>query len=222
MSDALSKKEEETREKVGKSEKERERRAKRSSTFAARRHSRRKSTREFMRPPGETGHTSGGKRAPRTYWKIIRQSELRAQEGDGERRENARVIPEIYYRLERGADLLLEFRESKWKGVDFRRLDGERPAATRKENVQADEKEESGEGVSKKKRERLREKKEGGKERKRARKKEERGVTRREQRKEVTDGETEGGQRDLSQGEESEELASANAGSQFVTVRRLR
>lgn len=79
-----------------------------------------------MRPPGETGHTSGGKRAPRTYWKIIRQSELRAQEGDGERRENARVIPEIYYRPERGADLLLEFRESKWKGVDFRRLDGER------------------------------------------------------------------------------------------------
>lgn len=67
-----------------------------------------------------------------------------------------------------------------------------------------------------------REKKEGRKERKRARKKEERGVTRREQRKEVTDGETEGGQRDLSQGEESEELASANAGSQFVTVRRLR
>lgn len=50
---------------------------------------------------------------------------------DGERRENARVIPEIYYRPERGADLLLEFRESKWKGVDFRRLDGERPAATR-------------------------------------------------------------------------------------------
>lgn len=45
---------------------------------------------------------------------------------DGERRENARVIPEIYYRPERGADLLLEFRESKWKGVDFRRLDGER------------------------------------------------------------------------------------------------
>lgn len=104
-----------------------------------------------MRPPGETGHTSGGKRAPRTYWKIIRQSELRAQEGDGERRENARVIPEIYYRPERGADLLLEFRESKWKGVDFRRLDGERPAATRKENIQADEKKESGEGVSKKK-----------------------------------------------------------------------
>lgn len=50
---------------------------------------------------------------------------------DGERRENARVIPEIYYRPERGADLLLEFRESKWKGVDFRRLDGERPVATR-------------------------------------------------------------------------------------------
>lgn len=86
-----------------------------------------------MRPPGETGHTSGGKRAPRTYWKIIRQSELRAQEGDGERRENARVIPEIYYRPERGADLLLEFRESKWKGVDFRRLDGEREARRDKE-----------------------------------------------------------------------------------------
>lgn len=132
MSDALSKKEEETREKSRKERKRKREESEEEFYFrAARRHSRRKSTREFMRPPGETGHTSGGKRAPRTYWKIIRQSELRAQEGDGERRENARVIPEIYYRPERGADLLLEFRESKWKGVDFRRLDGERPAATR-------------------------------------------------------------------------------------------
>lgn len=131
MSDALSKKEEETREKVGKREKERERRARRSSTFAARRHSRRKSTREFMRPPGETGHTSGGKRAPRTYWKIIRQSELRAQEGTESGERTPESFPKSITARNAAADLLLEFRESKWKGVDFRRLDGERPAATR-------------------------------------------------------------------------------------------
>lgn len=91
-----------------------------------RRHSRRKSTREFMRPPGETGHTSGGKRAPRTYWKIIRQSELRAQEGTESGERTPESFPKSITRPERGADLLLEFRESKWKGVDFRRLDGER------------------------------------------------------------------------------------------------
>lgn len=169
MSDALSKKEEETREKVGKREKERKRRAKRSSTFAARRHSRRKSTREFMRPPGETGHTSGGKtRAENILENYTAERASRAGR-DGERRENARVIPEIYYRPERGADLLLEFRESKWKGVDFRRLDGERPRRDKELARKCTSRREGGEWrgrKQKKERERLREKGRGEREKK--------------------------------------------------------
>lgn len=47
-------------------------------------------------PLGEAGHTSR-KIAPGTYWKIIRQGELRRKKPA----ENARVIPEIYYRPER-------------------------------------------------------------------------------------------------------------------------
>lgn len=77
MSDALSKKERDQGENKAEREKDREQS---EEEFHLHRHSKRKSTREFMRPSGETGHTSGGERAPRTYGKIIRQSELRAEE----------------------------------------------------------------------------------------------------------------------------------------------
>lgn len=82
---------------------------------------------------------------------------------DGERRENARVIPEIYYRPERGADLLLEFRESKWKGVDFRRLDGERPRRDKELARKCTSRREGGEWRKQKNEGKIERKRKGGK-----------------------------------------------------------
>lgn len=94
-----------------------------------------------MRSPGETGHTSAGE-APRTYWKIIRQTELRKK---GDLREEG--TPESFPKsitVRNAVDLLLEFRDSKWKGVDFRRPT-KRPGETSEENHRGKEQVDEGE-----------------------------------------------------------------------------
>lgn len=91
MSDALSKKEEETREKVGKERKRKREESEEEFYFrAARRHSRRKSTREFMRPPGENRTHLGRKtRAENILENYTAERASRAGR-DGERRERER------------------------------------------------------------------------------------------------------------------------------------